>query len=357
MNLQRYLPRELARVGLAVTLAASLATVGGCGEGPSDLDPTGLASMDPEPIDLVTASPEPLQDEPARVVDKQTFIDATLSCTSIPDRICPGVTLRMANRFLFVGDGSGQGFSLPLNPAPPVQELFTTGNGMRAGIDLNSISCRSSGGRQVIFTEELALRFNTETSLIGQSNGTALVSPPSPSSNYPQAGTFTTFACPNAPIGVIAAGFEANSAQASGRFVSARKVTDAQTLRDGTAQFFVTCEISLNLDSVVIERDRPRDLLAASGGQFVDGLSLSAAERQQRCNNLCFNDCSVTFGVDALGAQNCTDVCTPDCVNRAITNTELCPPTQQCNACSQPSDCGEPSRASCTSGCCFETIF
>src|SRR6187551_4096512 len=120
MNRQRYLPRQLARVGLAVTLAASLVTVAGCGEEPGDVAPTGLASMDPKPNDLATTSSEQLQDESARVVDKQTFIDDTLSCSSIPDRTCPGVTLRMANRSLFIVNA---GVSVPLNPAPDVQEV------------------------------------------------------------------------------------------------------------------------------------------------------------------------------------------------------------------------------------------
>jgi hypothetical protein len=202
------------------------------------------------------------------------------------------------------------------------------------------------------------MRFNTETELIAQSNGTALVSPPSPAINISNRLTFSAFACPNSPIGVIAAGFEPSVAQARGRFISARKGDpDDQTFEDGTRQFFITCESTLNLDNVVIKRDRPRDLLSASGGQFVDGLSLSASERQQRCNNLCFNDCAVSFGVDALGAQNCTDVCTPDCVNRSTANSNSCPPTQECTACSQPSDCGDPSRVGCASGCCFEIIF
>lgn len=353
MNLPHYRPGELARVGLAVTLAASVATLWGCGEAPSDLAETEFATVEPTPNDLDTAWSE----ESSRVVDKQTFIDGTLSCSSIPDRTCPGVTLRMANRSMFISDGSGRGISVALNPAPPVQEVFQSGNGMRAGIDLSSISCGFSGGQQVTFTEELEMRFNTETSLIALSNGTAQVSPPSPASNVSDTLVFTAFACPNSPIGVVAAGFEPTVVQARGRFLSARKVPDDRTFQDGTAQFFILCESTLNLDNIVIERDRPRDLLSTSGGQFVDGLSLSASERQQRCNNMCFNDCAVTFGVDALGAQNCTDVCTPDCVNRATTNTDLCPPTQQCNACSQPSDCGNPSRFTCSSGCCFETIF
>jgi len=166
---------------------------------------------------------------------------------------------------------------------------------------------------------------------------------------------FTALSCPNSPIGVIAAGFEPTVVQARGRFLSARRETDDQTSRDGTANFFILCESTLNLDSVVIKRERPRDLLSTSGGQFVDALSLSATERQQRCNNLCFNDCSVTFGVDALGAQFCTDVCTPDCVSRAITDTGLCPAPEGCNqSCSQPSDCGDISRFSCIDGCCSE---
>ena len=352
INLPRNLSSELTRVGLAVTLAATVAPLLGCGEAPSDLAETGSTTVEPTPQDLDT----PVAQE-SRVVDKGLFIDGSLSCASIPDRTCPGVTLRMANQFLVVGDGSGRGVSVPLNPPPPVQELFTSGNGMRAGIDLNSISCRSSGGQQVIFTEEIQLRFNTETRLIAQSNGTALVSPPSPSSSISRTLIFTTFSCPSVAIGVVAAGFEPNVVQGRRRFLSAERVPDDQTLLDGTANFHILCETSLNLDSVVIERDRPRDLLSASGGQFVDGLSLSASERQLRCNAMCFNDCSVRFGADALGAQFCTDVCTPDCVSRAITNADLCPAPECNDGCSQPSDCGDVSRFSCTADCCFDTII
>jgi hypothetical protein len=358
MNLPHYLPGELARVGLAVTLAASVATLWGCGEEPNALAEAGPATVDPaepKPDDLDMASHERLQGESSRVVDKQAFIDDTLSCSSLPDRTCPGVTLRMANRSLFIVN---TGESVPLDPAPDVQEVFQSGNGMRAGIDLNSISCGYSGGRQVTFTEELKLRFNTETELIAQSNGTALVRPPSPITNISDKVTFSVFACPDSRIEVIAAGFEPTVVQARGRFISGTKgKPDAQLFVDGTAQFSILCESTLNLDNVVIERDRPRDLLSASGGQFIPGSSLSAAERQQRCNNMCFNDCSVTFGVDALGAQFCTDVCTPDCVSRATTNTDLCPPPECNDGCSQPSDCGDVSRFSCSAGCCFETIF
>ena len=360
MNRQRYLPRGLARVGFAVTLTASLAAVGGCGEEPGDLADTGFASLEPKPDNLETTAQEPLQDESARVVDKQTFldfIDPTLSCTSLPDRTCPGVTLRMANRsiVIFLGD-SGGSVSVPLNPAPPVQEVFQSGEGMRAGLDLNSISCRYTGGQQVTFTEELQLRFNTETQFIAQSNGTALVSPPSPSSNLSRTLIFSEFLCPSSAIGVIAADFEPAVVQARGRFISARKgEPDDQLLRDGTAPFFIQCESTLNLDNVVIERERPRDLLAASGNQFVDALSLSPTERQQRCNNLCFNDCAVSFGVDALGAQNCTDVCTSGCVSRSTANNNSCPPQEpECKPCSQPSDCGGIPEFRCTSGCCFQ---
>ena len=350
MNRQRYLPSELTHISLAIALGASALATWGCGEEPNGFEETDVASVEPQLFEDDTVSLE----TSAPVVDKQ-FIDDTLSCSSLPDRTCPGVTLRMANRSIVIGVGSGAVASVLLDPAPPVQQVFQSGEGMRAGIDLNSISCGFRGGRQVTFTEEIELRFNTETSFIPQSNGTALVSPPSPSSSLSRTLIFSTFLCPNSPIGVVAAGFEPAVAQARGRFISARKEPDEQTLRDGTAPFFILCESTLNLDNVVIERERPRDLLAASGGQFIDGLSLSPADRQLRCNNLCFNDCSVTFGVDALGAQNCTDVCTPDCVNRSTANSTSCPAQGGCNPCSQASDCGNTPQFSCISGCCSQS--
>jgi hypothetical protein len=130
-------------------------------------------------------------------------------------------------------------------------------------------------------------------------------------------------------------------------------VPDDQTANDGEGNFNITC--GYTLASAQLSADRPRDVLDASGGQFVTSATLSSSQVQQRCNNLCFNDCSVSFGVDALGAQNCTDVCTPGCVSRATTNTNSCPP-QSCNPCSQQSDCGSPDQATCTGGCCISVI-
>jgi len=40
--------------------------------------------------------------------------------------------------------------------------------------------------------------------------------------------------------------------------------------------------------------------LDANGSQFVTAASLSSTQIQLRCNNICFNDCSVTFGLASM---------------------------------------------------------
>jgi len=160
-----------------------------------------------------------------------------------------------------------------------------------------------------------------------------------------------TFTCLPRNFSLSAPGFRSQVPQFQAEFLNARMVTDAHALNDGQGNFEIACGYTLG--GAQLAADRPRDVLDANGSQFVTAATLSSSQIQQRCNNICFNDCSVSFGVDALGAQFCTDVCTPDCVSRATTNTDQCP---SCNECSQQSDCGSPGQATCAGGCCIQVI-
>lgn len=346
MTLLSNSPKKLTRAGLVIaSLAAAVAAPFGCGEAPGAFDDVSTPAVESELSEDTSAFDE----EASPVVDKAIFIDDSLSCSSIPDRICPGVTLRLASQFLSVGNGIG----VPFNPPLPVQEVFHGGGGMRAGMDYESIRCRSSGGEQRVFSEELELRLATETRLSARSDGAVNVNPPSRASNYPQLGVLERITCPNPTLGVLAEGFEASDVRGRGRYVSSRRITDAQTLVDGTARFLVRCDIFIDPDDVVIERERPRDLLSVDGRRFVEGQSLSSSQRQQRCGAMCGDHCAITFGADVPGAQDCTSVCTPDCVSRATTSLTLCPATNECSApCAHPSDCGNRGGFNCVSGCC-----
>ena len=279
-------------------------------------------------------------------IDKQ-FIDNSLSCTSLPGLSCPDILMSAANGVvdLAVAGDPSLGVLVPRNPPFTVRETLPA---RPAGVTLNTISCGPESGsiafvdtfsfRLPVEVERDAFKFDSRT--VGFREN---VFP----SNYP--GTMMDhFICLDRSFSLSAPGFRSQAPQFRGELLIARMVPDAQTPNDGEGNFDITC--GYTLASAQLAADRPRDVLDASGGRFVTSATLNSTQIQQRCNNLCFNDCAVSFGVDALGAQNCTDVCTPGCVSRATTNLEECP---ACNPCSQQSDCGSPDEVTCSDGCCI----
>jgi hypothetical protein len=282
-------------------------------------------------------------DDALDTVDKG-LIDESLSCNSIPSLACPDILMSAANGLidLAVAGDPSHGVRLPRNPAVTVRETLPA---RPTGVTLNSISCGPQSG-SIAYVDTFQFRLPVETRAFQLDFRTVGFGQNVFPSNYP--GTMMDhFVCAPRAFSLSAPGFRSQAPQFQGELLIARMVTDAQTPNDGEGNFEITC--GYTLASAQLPSDRPRDVLDANGSQFVTAASLSSTQIQLRCNNLCFNDCSVRFGVDALGAQFCTDVCTPDCVSRATTNTNDCP---SCNECSQASDCGSPSSFTCTSGGC-----
>lgn len=282
-------------------------------------------------------------------IDKQ-FIDDSLSCNSIPSLTCPDILMTAGNGEMVLVDARDPRFDLIFrrNPAVTVRETLPA---RPTGVTLNTISCGPESG-SIAYVDIFQFRLPVETQARQVDSRTISFGTNVFPSNYPN-GTMSTFTCLPRTFSLSAPGFRSQAPQFQAEFLNARMVPDDQTVNDGRGNFEVVC--GYTLASAQIAADRPRDVLDANSSQFVTAPSLSASQIQQRCNNICFNDCSVSFGVDALGAQNCTDVCTPGCVSRATTNTDDCP---SCNECSQASDCGSPNDFTCTSGgCCASRIF
>lgn len=281
-------------------------------------------------------------------IDKQ-FIDGSLSCNSIPSLTCPNILMTAANGEMNLVDASDPSFDLIFrrNPAVTVRETLPA---RPTGVSLNTISCGPEEG-SIAFVDIFQFRLPVETQARQLDSRTISFGRNVFPSNYP-GGMMSTFTCLPRTFSLSAPGFRSQAPQFRAEFLNARMVTDAQTVNDGQGNFEVVCGYSVA--GPQLSADRPRDVLDANGSQFVTAATLSSSQIQQRCNNICFNDCSVSFGVDALGAQFCTDVCTPDCVSRATNNTDQCP---SCNECSQASDCGTPNSFTCTSGgCCASRI-
>jgi len=276
-------------------------------------------------------------------VDKG-FIDDSLSCNSIPSLTCPDILMSAANGEITLVDARDVRFDLIFQRKPPVTVRETLPARPR-GVTLNSISCGPQSG-SIAFVDTFQFRLPVETRAFLLDSRTVGFGQNVFPSNYP-GGMMDHFVCLPRTFSLSAPGFRSQAPQFQAELLAARMVTDAQTPNDGEGNFEITC--GYTLASAQLSADRPRDVLDAYSSQFVTAATLSSTQIQQRCSNLCFNDCSVRFGVDALGAQFCTDVCTPDCVSRATTNTNDCP---SCNECSQASDCGSPSSFTCTSGGC-----
>jgi len=274
------------------------------------------------------------------------LIDESLSCNSIPSLTCPDILMSAANGNidLAVAGRPDLGVSVPRNPAVTVSETLPA---RPTGVTLKSISCSPQSG-SIAYVDTFEFRLPVETQFFQFDSRTVGFRQNVFPSNYP-GGMMDHFICLPRTFSLSAPGFRSQAPQFQAELLIARMVPDAQTANDGEGNLAITC--GYTLASAQLSADRPRDVLDANGSQFVTAASLSSTEVQQRCNNICFNDCSVSFGVDALGAQFCTDVCTPDCVSRATTNTNDCP---SCNECSQASDCG--TNSTCTSGgCCVSS--
>jgi len=278
-------------------------------------------------------------------VDKG-FIDESLSCNSIPSLACPDILMSAANGVidLAVAGSPNLGERVPRNPAVTVRETLTA---RPTGVTLNTISCSPQSG-SIAYVDTFEFRLPVETQFFQFDSRTVGFRQNVFPSNYP-GGMMDHFVCTPRTFSLSAPGFRSQAPQFQAELLIARMVIDDQTPNDGEGNLNITC--GYTLASAQLSADRPRDVLDANGSQFVTAASLGSTQIQLRCNNICFNDCSVSFGVDALGAQFCTDACTPNCVSRATTNTNDCP---SCNECSQASDCG--SNSTCTSGgCCVST--
>jgi hypothetical protein len=290
-------------------------------------------------------------DSALETVDKG-FIDDSLSCNSIPSLSCPNILLSAANGSidLAVAGNPSLGVIFPRNPAAPVRETLPA---RPTGVTLDTISCGPQSGSVAyvdIFQFRLPVEVESQARIL-DSRTVGFGRNVFPS-NYP-GGMMDRFVCRDRSFSLSAPGFRSQAPQFRAELLSAFMDPDANTPNDGEAFFQIACGYSVA--GPQLSADRPRDVLDANASGFVTAPSFSATQIQQRCNNLCFNDCSVQFGVDAQGAQFCTDVCTPDCVSRATTNTGDCP---SCNQCSQASDCGAPSNFTCTTGgCCAQRIF
>lgn len=331
-----------------------LLLLGACGTaGPTELEEVEAETGEP----VLPAEDEPrfsgfvggLVEPEDTSIDKQ-FIDDSLSCNSIPSLTCPDILLSAANGEIELVQASDPRFDLIFDrkPEAPVRETIPA---RPAGVTLNTISCGPESG-SIAYVDIFQFRLPVETQAFLLDSRTVGFGQNVFPSNYP-GGMMDHFVCRNRSFSLSAPGFRSQAPQFQAELLNARMVPDDQTVNDGQGNFEIVCGYSVA--SAQIAAGRPRDVLDANSSQFVTAPSLSATQIQQRCNNICFNDCSVSFGADALGAQNCTDVCTPGCVSRATTNTDDCP---SCNECSQASDCGNPNNFTCTSGgCCASRIF
>lgn len=306
----------------------------------------------PGPIDG-RSDVEDAPDESVQVVDKQ-FIDGSLSCNSLPDLACPDITVSAPNGNMVLVDAStGLPLIFPRNPVVTVREVHPA---RRAGVNLDSISCDLDGSGQPL-REFFQFRLPVEIRASAISSATIRFTQPAFPQNYP-GGTMDTFTCLPRTFTLSAPGFRSRRVQFQGRYFGHRMVADAQTVNTGIGTLEVACDYSVGGSAGRVEADRPRDVVAVNGARFTTAATLSSSQTEQRCNAMCGDDCAITFGADPIGAQDCISVCTPECVSRATTSTNLCQDPGQCDApCAHPSDCGDRNAFTCASGCCVPRIF
>jgi len=108
----------------------------------------------------------------------------------------------------------------------------------------------------------------------------------------------------------------------------------------------VTCTVTTP-NPLGLSTARPKDVIGTSGGSFVFRCDLTGAARTSACQKVCNGNSQCLASCDTNAG------CSPIFCEGSECPSQSCAPQ---NRCTVASDCGLPSRFTCTNGCCLTII-